>query len=1018
VFHSRSLTLWPWILAPLAAAQTGPEAISLGQLEPSGLSADVFDAPRATVGGWTYSASGSSWPSQQGSYLARFDATAGGAVEVVAQLGGEYGDFPSQFTAFGSLLLFTADDGEHGFELWRSDGTEAGTQLVLDLAPGKLPGISRAGYSREPLLTVDGLAFFIGTGADGVRTLYRTDGTAPGTFALEPGLAMAAEAVESYADLGGEHYALTGDRLVRFDGDGLDVVPVNATNLDDLRSFGGHLYFRAEGAEGAELWRSDGLTAAPFVDVRPGPDGSAPDALTVYGGRLWFTADDGVHGRELWSTDGTVAGTQLLLDLAPGSANGVGERTYPTRFITQFDGRLWFAGRVADSYRVWSSDGTAAGTQPLFGGGGGPEVQPFGDGFREPSVGGTHLAFSGQLAGDWGLWWTDGTEPGTSEVDGDGSYHRSIAYLGDGSITYRKNSADLWRISPLGAASAFVSGSLPSPFPMDGYPRLDHFTALGSSLLLVGDDGLRGREWWSVGDSGFESLGEFYPGPSSASPSTLDLYDVEIPAVEFRGELFILATESDGMALWKMDGSAPGTERLAGYPHPFIHPEEAEYIDTHAAALDDVLVFAAPSLAAYKFSLMSTDGTAAGTQVLAGTNIDLSNFKRLGSKVLFSAFDAVGNKSGIYATDGLPGGTAKISDSPILGAWTETLVCGGFYYYTARALGDAEFTLWRSDGTAAGTLPVVPAGTPGRPIEPYHLACDGDRLVFSALDESGALHLWESDGSAAGTQKLPGPSLGDEFYDVREVLTLNGQVLYVMDGLLYRSTETGSLTPAWPFNWRVADEQTPGRGNDRLGSRRIVWVVQIQSSQDALLVTTEGTSTSATILAELGDVFSLSDPPNVRLVGGYLYFDSGLPDSDGQLHKLWPGATAQAFGNSCGAAESLPALSATDPVLGATCSIELRDALPATPALVFLGPDAAPQHLASGCTLYTDLLSPELVATGVTDATGAWISGDLPIPADPQLQGATGVLQALLLPTAGAPAGFQLSNGVFIGLGD
>ena len=38
--------------------------------------------------------------------------------------------------AAGNIVYFQADDGVHGRELWRSDGTEAGTFMVVDALAG------------------------------------------------------------------------------------------------------------------------------------------------------------------------------------------------------------------------------------------------------------------------------------------------------------------------------------------------------------------------------------------------------------------------------------------------------------------------------------------------------------------------------------------------------------------------------------------------------------------------------------------------------------------------------------------------------------------------------------------------------------------------------------------------------------------------------------------------------------------------------------------------------------------
>src|SRR4051812_4335292 len=46
------------------------------------------------------------------------------------------GAAPDQLTAVGEVLYFTSNDGVHGVELMRSDGTADGTNLVADVRSG------------------------------------------------------------------------------------------------------------------------------------------------------------------------------------------------------------------------------------------------------------------------------------------------------------------------------------------------------------------------------------------------------------------------------------------------------------------------------------------------------------------------------------------------------------------------------------------------------------------------------------------------------------------------------------------------------------------------------------------------------------------------------------------------------------------------------------------------------------------------------------------------------------------
>jgi ELWxxDGT repeat protein len=264
---------------------------------------------------------------------------------------------------FDGSFFFCANDGVNGNGLWRSDGTAAGTFTVVDLNPS-------SNVDPCDFAVFEGHLYFgADNGTDG--GLWRTDGTAAGT----------------------ELVAITAVGSTR--------------EPDDLTVSGGHLYFTADdGISGEEIWRSDGTAAGTelVADVNPGPDGSRLRDLVPAAGLLFFSAEDDVHGRELWRTDGTAAGTVLVGDMlagpddsdaspiaelagglvfevrrpdnalyhtdgTPGSVTPILHADFinVSRFNPVWNGQLYFVARshATDAEDLWRTDGTPAGTENL-----------------------------------------------------------------------------------------------------------------------------------------------------------------------------------------------------------------------------------------------------------------------------------------------------------------------------------------------------------------------------------------------------------------------------------------------------------------------------------------------------------------------------------------------------------------------------------------------------------------------------------------------------------------------------
>jgi len=219
-----------------------------------------------------------------GKELWKSDGTAAGTVMVKDLYLGSVSSNPANLTDVDGTLFFTAYDDTHGTELWKSDGSEAGTVLVKDIYEGSVSS------SPQHLLAVGDTLFLTAYEQDNGRELWKSDGSAAGTVMV----------ADIYAG------SVSSD-------------PQNLTDANGIVFFSAY-----EATNGRELWQSDGSTAGTVLvaNIRPGSSSSDPQDLKALCGTLFFTADDGTLGRQLWSIDWPVTADDDPGDGAANDGNG------------------------------------------------------------------------------------------------------------------------------------------------------------------------------------------------------------------------------------------------------------------------------------------------------------------------------------------------------------------------------------------------------------------------------------------------------------------------------------------------------------------------------------------------------------------------------------------------------------------------------------------------------------------------------------------------------------------------
>ena len=608
---------------------------------------------------------------------------------------------PTALAELDGEVFFRANDGTDGAELWKSDGTPAGTDQVLDINPGA----PSSGPRR--LTKVGGELFFFARDASHGEELWRTDPVDGAVLVkdIHPGIG---------SSIGGP-------------GSG-----------PPIASFGGEAFFRAtDGRLGRELWKSDGTDAGTVLvkDVCPGECPSSPLGYLEFDGALYFQATDPLIGDELWRTDGTEEGTELAVDVNdvpfPGAQGPIVVLDNSTLFFP--------GGDLASAFgndELYKSDGTAAGTELVrdlttSGGSFPDQLTIFND-----EVYFTAIFNSGGISLGRELFRTDGTEDGTNLVRDINPQEESSSprILGeaDGALFFSADDGtdgrELWRTS--GGGATLVEDINPGSGSSLSFTRA---AELDGELYFAADDGSDGEELWKADRFGAELVEDIHPSGSSSPDRLITIGD----------EIFFYADDGkNGRELWKTDGT---TTSLVKDINLGVDSSDT-FSPTALAEFNGELYFSADD-GMHGSELWKSDGTAEGTELVVDINpgvagSDPFDVTVLGDILLLGANDGrIGHE--LWKSDGTEGGTELVKDINPGESWSDIVGVVEFdeeLYFVARTPAEGQ-ELWKTDGTEEGTV-LVTDHFPGEESSfPFSLTVMGGGLYCSADDPEAGREL-------------------------------------------------------------------------------------------------------------------------------------------------------------------------------------------------------------------------------------------------------------------------------------
>lgn len=663
--------------------------------------------------------------------LWKTDGTSAGTFRVKDIRSGVQSSFPRELAAMNDRVLFTAYTEETGRELWSTDGTEGGTDLLTDIVPG--PGSSEI----ATMVAADNLALFVQADSE----VWRTDGTAEGTF-----------------------------RLMKF------------LSVGDVHKAGSKIYFSARTLDGTGHWFvSDGTIAG----TTPLPiEGYLRNPLS-FGESLAWTVETETPGLfEVHSTDGSPEGTRSFT-----VASETRVKLLPTENDLYLVSSIWDRSFLKEA--LWRADVTEGRTHHLR--------TFFVDGMISAHALEDVLYVATTPNGRSSSFWkTDGTIEGTVDIV---TTPTPLWVRGtENSLFFTEPRDDgpvLWKIDETTVRPQLLPDGAPLPVPFadigdttlywsseEGRQALWAESPDSEELISI-RDGLVGESGSSTHDLVLpQAIGDLFLNRSSWSfysrnGVTTSVLQHPCVSVQLADDFYCMNATVDRdnrlVGLWRSDGTIDGTELLVE-----IDATRTSQSAESLTVAGSLLYFLGDRGEVYR-----SDGTAAGTYVIHddGRYVSPYSFTAAGDKLLFYEYHSSsrGEETVFYVSDGTEEGTRSFA--PLEGQQRVLRGTKTFGYALLSGGG-----IWALDLSGMGTQLLIEGLANNRADS------IGDTLYFFAAHNEYKLGLWRTNGTIDGTEFVHGISADCDECRIVGPIVLGSELYFLHDQNLWKSdgTENGT----------------------------------------------------------------------------------------------------------------------------------------------------------------------------------------------------------------------------------